>query len=88
MNRTIELLILDFRNPILFLVLLFGKMVIESNGFFIFGFMVERIRVVQDFSRGFHVPTLIAEAGLRLGKHSDCALSTFLLGLFWDKSRP
>jgi hypothetical protein len=34
------------------------------------------------------VPTLIAEAGLRLGKHSDCALSTFLLGLFWDKSRP
>lgn len=86
MNRAIELLILDFRNPILFLVLLFGQMVIESYGLFIFGFMVERIGVVQDFSRGFHVPTLIAEAGLRLGEHSDRALSTFLLGLFWDKS--
>ena len=86
MNRTIELLILDFSDSILFFVLLFGKVVIESNGFFIFIFMIKRIRVIQDFSRGFHVPTLIIEAGVRLGKNSDCALSPFLLGLFWNKS--
>lgn len=40
-NRTVELLILDFSDSILFLVLLFGKMVVESNGFFVFSFVVK-----------------------------------------------
>lgn len=86
MNRTIELLILDLSYSVLFLVLLFGKMIVQSDRLFIFSFMVEGIRVVQNFSRRFQVFTLIVNSRMWFCEDSDSALRTLFLHLFGNKS--